>query len=401
MSIPLILEVDFILTSPAFLGGADMMAALRPQSFKGLLRHYHRVIDCTLMESDKAREDRIWGGAGKGFGQSKVLLRIQPKSNINRWKYDRNELSRYKKGRGKGKEKYPLNGIIYLGYPFDMGKNKQRDARDALGPSTSTQFTLQGVIPAAGDLSREDVRAITASFWLLAVLGSCGSRSRRGFGSLQPTGWRLQNAGSFPTFDKIFKTLPRPGQANSSGAWHEAIKDARQLFNNWFGHFPHHTAHAHLGRNFSCVILPGHNSWESAIAEGGAEMQKFRRSREPDRTTAEKFLTHPQNNIVAPERASFGLPLSFRFKKLEGEVQFLPGRPNPNADSPERFASLLSLKIIRLDMRYHPLYFLYDGLEPALELNTIARFRHKTFTTRRPENSALRIFFKELKEKGV
>jgi len=395
MSKPLILEIDFLLTTPAFLGDARMMAALRPQSFKGLLRHWHRAIDCTLTGSDKKREDRIWGGSEKDFGQSKVLLRIQSKGKpAAKWKYDSKKFSRFQKGSGID----ALNGITYLGYPFGMGDNKKRDA---LAPFT--QFTLQGVIPAASRLKEDDIKGIIASFWLLAVLGTCGSRSRRGFGSLLPTGWRLQNKNTktYPDWEKFFGELPPPGRANSGESWQKALDTALTIFRKWFGSFSPETAHAHMGQNFNTVLMEGHNSWETAMAAGGAEMQQFRRGRKPDIDTIYEFIKQPENNITAPERASFGLPLSFRFKGIKGDVKFIPARPHPNADSPDRFTSLLCLKIIRLGTRFHPLYFLLDGLEPAMELSTLAKFKNKTYTTRRPAQSAMRIFFKELQEKAI
>jgi len=392
MSKPLIIEIDFLLLTPAFLGDAGMMAALRPQSFKGLLRHWHRAIDSTLGGSDREREDRIWGGSEKGFGQSKVLLRIQSKNEPAKWKYNKNKFKEF--DIKKDEDKFPFNGITYLGYPFDIRDDNKK--RDALEPFT--QFTLQGVIPAASNLKEGEIQAIIASFWLLAVLGSCGSRSRRGFGSLQPTGWRLQNDKPHPEWQKNFQFLPKPGQANIFKAWQEALANSLKLFREWFGPFPENIAHNHIGKNFRALILPGKTRWEEAMAYGGEKMQRFRRTYQPDYNNVKNFIKDPNNYHIAPEKTTFGLPLYFCFKN--GEAIYYPVRPTSNADIPKRFTSMLYLKIIRLGMRYHPVYFLIDGMEPALDLDIRVELQTKQYDTKSPEKSAMQLFFAELIEEN-
>ena len=373
MNEPLKLKIPFLIVTPAFVGDADQQAALRPQSFKGLLRHWHRAIDPHIVKRDakgcagSGRDDEIWGGTDKGHGQSRVLLRITSRRDPQTWSWDRQKFNAHTSGHGRN----AVNGAWYLGYPFGLKGNSHRNA---LAPNTL--FTLEGMIPDGDRLGMEKIQAILASFWLLAMLGSCGTRGRRGFGSLQAQGWSLENDDNSPLWRSLFARLPSPGRANTPENWRQELNQGMRVLRDWFAdeHFSTQALHPHidLTRKFSPVLLPGVSDWQGALARAGEKMQRFRRRKQPDYRWAKEAMEKPdRRDHQAPRRVSFGLPLTFRFSSLKGhQLTYYPTRihkddPRP----PERFASPLYIKIIRLGLRYHAMFFLLAGLQPGQEQN--------------------------------
>ena len=403
MKIPLVLKVDFMLTTPAFLGNAAQKAALRPQSFKGLLRHWHRAIDSHIMERDGGQwhgtglDDRIWGGTDKDFGQSRVLLRIgnrrQPEPEI--WRWNRDKFAGFSTGSGKNL----INGALYLGYPFGLRGNESRTAL-----ASGTTFTLEGVIlspdtmdeKGEDDASEKVIKGILASFWLPAMLGSCGTRSRRGFGGLQSLGWSLENSDDSPLWKYLFRQLPVPGKANSPEAWREELDRGLAVLREWFPAFPPETAHPHIGQGFRPILLPPCPDWQSALALAGEKMQRFRRKMEPDYSRVRALLDHPgRGGHQAPQRCSFGLPLTFRFTsgKNRGPVQMVPVAYHEKAGASNRFASLLTIRVIRLGVRWYPMMFCLQGLVPGLDLAILGSHRGSSSRLASAGESALEQFY--------
>jgi len=386
MNEPLKVEIKFLFTTPAFLGNSRQMAELRSQSFKGLLRHWYRAADASLLH-DKKREDVLWGGTAKNMGQSSVLVRIIPPKEIKFYRWDRRNFSRYTSGSGKN----AINGAWYLGYPFSLKGNQHRNAL-----AHGTMFTLQGVVPKAGAMQEEQIQGALASFWLLAMLGSCGSRSRRGFGSLQAVGWGLtgQETG---LWQELFDALPNPSIFNTPKSWLEGLRTGRDVLKDWFGRFDHPVCHPHLGNKFGAVIMKPGSSWEDALALAGETMQRFRRRRQPDYETVKNFLLRPRDGHDCPQRASFGLPLTFRYSNHpKGPVEFYPQRPHAASKLPDRFASLLLIKIIRLGQRFFPLFIRMDGAVPGTDLALRARLKGRQYNLLNIDQSAMDDFFAQL-----
>jgi len=334
-----------------------------------------------------------------------MLLRIISRKSPDTWKWDRQAFSRFTSGQGKN----AINGAWYLGYPFGLKGNAHRNALAPL-----SLFTLEGTMLAGDAMGRKDIQAILASFWLLAMLGSCGTRSRRGFGSLQARGWRLDNSENSPLWRSQFEQLVSTGQANSPETWREELNRGLLTLAGWFAPFPDQCAHPHIGSAFAPVLLPGCPDWQSALALAGEKMQRFRRRRQPDYERVLRAMEQPdRRDHKAPQRVTFGLPLTFRFSSLRGhQLTYYPNRIyKDDRKPPDRFASPLYIKIIRLGMRFHPLCFVLQGLQPgkAIEL----RSKHVKWKAGRDEkfpkfnyyspvdHSALDEFYKEISKENV
>ncbi len=402
---PLQLKIDFFFTTPGFLGNGSQMAELRPQSFRGLLRFWHRAIDGRIIAPDEpdkpgcrgsGLEDRIWGGSSTGYGQSKVLLRISSRKKPQFWRWNRDQFSRFSDGRGKDM----INGALYLGYPFGMRGNESRNALAA-----GTLFTLHGVIPRTEKMADEEVQGVLAAFWLLAMLGSCGSRSRRGFGSLQARGWILENSETLPLWQHLFEKLPRPDLANSPSDWMETMNKGLEVLKGWFPAFPDLCIHPHLdmGKSFQPVLLQPGSDWQQALARGGERMQRFRRKMKPDYERMRSFLDHPEHGNKPPLRTTFGLPLTFRFSTGDnrGPATLYPRRIHDQGAVPNRFASPLFIKIIQLGVRWYPLFFLLEGMQPGRDIAVWAETRHKQYDMTQDDESALDDFFAEISKESV
>ena len=160
-------EIEFI--TPAFIGGANQQAELRPASFVGLLRWWWRVLK-GQKNTEKLfnEESEIFGNQKKA---GKVWVRIRNKSisvgkdvksdNGLHWYYNK------KIGQLEGKHA----GIGYLFFSAVLNE------RDYLTPGSG--FVLEFV----GE--KESLLQATASLWALATFGGVGTRARRGGGNIQ------------------------------------------------------------------------------------------------------------------------------------------------------------------------------------------------------------------------
>jgi CRISPR type III-B/RAMP module RAMP protein Cmr1 len=115
-------ELEFI--TPAFIGGANQQAELRPASFVGLLRWWWRALkgECNI-EKLREEEIKIFGGDGKMA--SPVYLRVEGDVSkgsdlINEyklsWNFDRNRRALIG----------PHAGVGYLHYSMVALKQKAR-----------------------------------------------------------------------------------------------------------------------------------------------------------------------------------------------------------------------------------------------------------------------------------
>jgi CRISPR-associated protein Cmr1 len=154
-------DLEFI--TPAFIGGANQQAELRPASFVGLLRWWWRALkgEC---EIEKLREEEveIFGGIAKNPRKeeikmaSPVYLRVE--GNI-------------RKGSDLTSECRLNAGVGYL-YHFVTVRGK----REFIEPGSRLKLTLIG--------KDEVLNHYIASLWALVFLGGVGARSRRGGGNL-------------------------------------------------------------------------------------------------------------------------------------------------------------------------------------------------------------------------
>ncbi len=164
-------EIEFI--TPAFIGGADQQAELRPASFIGLLRWWWRVLKGWQNPEVLFNEEmKIFGGGGDKGSAGKVWLRIKNRGvNVGRdvkgdnrlqWYYDK------RLGQLSGKHA----GIGYLFFSVVSLKK-----RDYLTPGSRFVLELVG--------ESEFLSHAIASLWALSVFGGVGTRARRGGGNIR------------------------------------------------------------------------------------------------------------------------------------------------------------------------------------------------------------------------
>jgi CRISPR-associated protein Cmr1 len=224
-------ELEFI--TPAFIGGANQQAELRPASFVGLLRWWWRALkgECDIKRL-REEEIKIFGGDGKMA--SPVYLRVEGEVSkgedlINEyrlsWNFDKNRCALIG----------PHAGVGYLYYSM-VALNK----REFIKADSRLRLTLIG---------KDDfLKHYIASLWALVFLGGVGSRSRRGGGNLTVIDYNPKDLGiSFiPTgyFDEwLVENLKRAkdlvGSSKTPCNEYSNLKNVKLVlspreFNTWF-----------------------------------------------------------------------------------------------------------------------------------------------------------------------
>ena len=108
------------------------------------------------------------------------------------------------------------------------------------------------------------------------------------------------------------------------------------------------------------------DAWAAAMNEAGRALQDFRLRRAPDYDDVKTSLSGRGPLRRAPERATFGLPIAFRFRGIQGGAQLGAFRGTPAGGyTSDRHASLLFVRVLRIGDRLHPAYFRLDGPVPA------------------------------------
>lgn len=348
----------FRVVSPLFMGNAEQQAEVRGASFKGVLRAWYRAVE-PRFRSDEAA---LFGGAGKE-GQSRVLLRARS-DGFEPMLWDKDRSRRFSQGYGRK----AINGLIYLGWPFQFARGRPRSA---IPPGT--RITLEAVSPRP--LSDRQRRGLLASLWLLGRLGSLGTRSTRGFGSLV-----LEELVAGPGLDERWhrdlEQLP-VAVPDDVAAWRRGMEAGlATICRQWFEPWDERHDHAHVRLPLRQAIFnyktwSGDEAWLPALATAGEAMQLFRRSAgKGDARLAGRYL---KTGLIdrGPERAAFGLPLAFQFPGGRGQrpqrVAFVPmGDREQYGTKPfERHASLVRLRLVELGGGLTPLYFQLAGAIPG------------------------------------
>ncbi|SER20146.1 CRISPR-associated protein, Cmr1 family [Solimonas aquatica] len=364
------LKLDFQVLTPLFLGDAEQSAELRAPAFKGLLRHWYRAAS----PDDINKEACLFGGTSNAEGQSPFLLRVESVS-IRTAGWADFRAAQFNQGSGRNTR----NGLVYLGYPFQM---KGNETRTAIAPGQA--FVLRCTY--LRDVAQEQGRALLAAAWLFAHLGGAGTRSRRGFGSLSLRSW---NAEDWPDAAQ----LPLLTEAKSAEEGRAMIQSGIDTIRSWFKPVENvnqqRTQAPHLGPEFRFKLLdkpyPA-EQWNRALAEMGAGMQAFRLRRPPDYQMVKDHL-QGRPLQTTPPRATFGLPLSFRYTSQRGQVTLAP------LDA-ERHGSLLLLRLLRIGARLYPLYVRMDGAVPGVD--PPAALLKASRGLRRTEHNVMDEFFDSL-----
>jgi CRISPR-associated protein Cmr1 len=370
------LTADFRLLTPLFLGGAEQKPELRPPSLKGALRFWYRAIDPgfgALVAGPEAggslprRECVLFGAAGVergGTGQARVLLDVRA-DGLKKMGWP--DVSGFSVGQGKRTR----NGLIYLGFPFQRPA-RGADPREAFAPGQTFRVELCLPRPLPGADSTILRRGLLASLWLLGHLGSLGSRSRRGFGSVVLESWDL--AAGEEGWRQDMQSLPLLHRTPNGPAWCEGALRTLQTLREWFGTTDANARHPHVPAAPRLVVTDpgvsvGEKAWMQALNAGGRHLQDRRAYSQPDHDAVLDHINGRRRLSAAPERASFGLPLTFRYSSTPQTMTFVPSDPEAERRNAERdrHPSLLWLRLVRCGDGLHPLFHLLGGARPGFD----------------------------------
>lgn len=364
--------------TPLFIGGADPNdhVELRVPSIKGVLRFWYRAVDPAyrrpVKEGGATSEEILFGSAGSGAGFFRLILE-PPLVGTQEW-----NRQKYERAQNKGKPDVK-KGALYLGYSHDLGKGKPEGNRKAVAAGADVVLTMRFRVPPP----KSARRALAAAWWLLGHVGGIGSRSRRGFGTLAIRNWQVEN-GEWPELSE----LPIAHGRQTPMEWLEAFKKGLSSLNGWFGS-GQVSDHLVLGPNTRFYLInSGHGRkdnmepWEEALNAGGRLLQDFRqrygagRGGDYDRVKRHLGHLHPKAPCslpgallsTVPERAAFGLPLTFRFSSMKYKTIGRDGKekettPNITFQGVEhdRNASPVHLRIIQIGPMCYPFFARFDA----------------------------------------
>ncbi len=185
------MELELMLVSPAFLGGAEPSdpagCDLRGNSLRGLLRWWWRTLHAGYLTRQqlKALESSIWGSVELA---SPISLRIERVDVPDPELFDRAAIVRQYELESPKPGEQP--GLAYITYGLAEQANRRRwylpsGARwriIALAQPTSFEAAT---LRRRWQLSATDVlEQFKLALWLLATYGGIGAKARKGFGSL-------------------------------------------------------------------------------------------------------------------------------------------------------------------------------------------------------------------------
>lgn len=305
MSLPRVRLVLDLVTD-AFVGGAaepcdkrsDDLGAegLRPPSLRGLLRFCWRACHGHLgLEELASREAQLFGSV-EGRAAQGVTIRtralelavVPPSPPLAPGE------------RPTGRQPYREGDLAYLGYGVaDFRGRRQRPAMQA---GASFEVTIAG-----RQLATPAANGLADALWLLGAIVGCGSRSRRGWGSLQVAGWD----GSEPP-------APWPARCETP----EELRDAWCMFLARFKDRPERPEWTALGAGTRVFVWEDtFRTWEEALGDAGQALKRFRvlygadfgrgKPVGPDHDLVYAFADGEEVG-GAPARAAFGLPHNYQ-----------------------------------------------------------------------------------------
>lgn len=311
--------------TPMFLAGAyPKNPELRPPTIKAAMRFWWRAINADKSISDLRREEsEIFGGSGETEGRSKFNIKCKTfekdkvvKSNLKDLIWDKEER--------KIKDTY--EGMGYLLYSTYMGKSKSY--------FDSLKFEVE-----ITSNKKEVLEKMAKLFHLLSLLGSLGTRARRG-------------AGNF----RILKS--NKGQSYIPAA--EIKEDLRDYIKTFIDSFCIRPSAANCSYsnllNAKIFIMDGKISALECLEVLGKNYKSFRSSfdhyKNPDYQRVKDYL---QTGAAVPtiEKAAMGLPLSYKYRSLNGQSALIEGA---NKDH-QRSSSPILFKVIHARNGNSDIYF--------------------------------------------
>ncbi|HEV2472928.1 MAG TPA: RAMP superfamily CRISPR-associated protein, partial [Chthonomonadales bacterium] len=224
------INLELRLVTPAYTGGADTEVAdgLRPPTLKALLRFWWRAMHPELKPQELfAREEALFGSTSAG--QRLSIIPVGPINTMSECP------ARYTTD-----VKPPL---FYLAY----GTQGDRQSNPRPRAKADTTYRYRLILSPA--MTVEDRSEIFKALWLLGAIGGCGTRSRRGFGSLEIVSASLD--------------LPHRPAADTQAALVTWLKSGvERICTPVFDGLPEHTAFSKRAR---LVCGPERGTWEDAL----------------------------------------------------------------------------------------------------------------------------------------
>jgi CRISPR-associated protein Cmr1 len=294
------------------------------------------------------------------------------------------------------------NGFVYLGFPFGMGDNKERTAI-LPGARFTVEVNCHRAMLREEEHEPPPLRAALASMWALGHFGALGSRARRGFGAIALAKWRLEDRDGTVLPDADLERLPVLHRSSSADEWRTGAWRGIDMLKSWFGtfgekaHRPHHPC---FGSKADLVVWSKHprGDWYGALRVLGEVLQNARQRKPPDYDLVKnhvRFKADDGGRYIeqVPNRATFGLPLTFRYRSLPHgkQVTFAP-------ISRERQGSLLFLRPVLASGGLFGLFLRLDGDVPGID--TPAGLRGTGRPLKRAERNAMDEFINEMKKKA-
>jgi CRISPR-associated protein Cmr1 len=376
-------KLEFI--TPAFIGGANHQAELRPASFVGLLRWWWRALkgECNI-ENLREEEVKIFGGIAKNLRKeeikmaSPVYLRLEGDVSKGKGlikKYGLDLIFDEKKRAFFGSH----IGVGYLYYfmilPKKERNGQEEERREFIEVGSKLKLTLIG--------KDEVLKHYIASLWALVFLGGVGARSRRGGGNLRVVDYNpkdlpkdLEKISFTPTGD-LYKWLV------------ENLKKAKELVGSpetpcdKYGECEceYSTLPDPASSDFKLeVSKKTFNTWYEALNDIGKEFMRFRKMKNEGKNKQSK-----QNEEKALKVAVFGLPLIYgkgKAVKVENTKENIKRRSSP-----------VIIKVVKnSEGKYQWMVLELEG--KFLPDGAKLRFGEKT---KEPDLSLIEEFFQELK----
>jgi len=339
-------KIDVI--TPMFISGADNITPeLRPPSIKGLLRFWWRA-----MQSGNANlrddETEIFGSTTQ---RSKINIRLLKKKIYT-------------------EKKRHQNGLKYLFFSMDMQN------RAYIKPNS--QFVLR-----LTSSCKKALKKAGASFWLASYFGGLGSRSRRGAGN-----WAIREVWGEVSYElPPFVITTENNIASYITFIERGLDEIRRILKGRYSdNLPNYTA---LHPKYTKIYIVDEEffTWQEALEEIGKYFMEFRSGYQPDSQIISDLLEEgwiPKDKTI--KRAAFGLPLTFRFRHLAGNVSIN-----------ERRASPFIIRLIKIHKKYIILLLKMDS--ELLEKNEKLKLKGRgTTLLPPPKSSIIDEFIIELKE---
>lgn len=306
-------KAKFQVVTPCFLGGAnhEQEAELRLPSIKGVLRFWWRALNYSqiakgatnpnkIIENLREKEGKLFGTSDldKDQGQSSLIMRLNAGSQ-SLPEIGKNEIL------SDENDKVVGIGARYLGYGvMDI---KAQLTRPCL--KTPFEFTLQ-----IGAKEEKHLNEILPALKLLGLLGGLGSKSRKGYGSLNLIELKGDGVGAWQ----------KPADENK---YAERLTD---LLKPALGYGKEPEISAFSSNAHICLTLKRKTGME-VINSYGQEMQDYRRRIEHKKDKAVFGL--PLKSVKPKNHERRASPLFFHVHKIGGEFvgvalllrsQFLP-----------------------------------------------------------------------------